>query len=207
MAAIKIDNLSKKILVVGSIYDQTDKLLHAEQLIPDYDLIIINGGLGSLQNNVALMRSQISILDRMIATKKVVYNSCHMDILLINGMLNNLPNDIIEWLALRPTAVIVKFINQNSITIINGGITNKMKMEDVLDDTEVVFVKDMFPNKTWHRDYNGRFGYIISNEPVTLEPPKFYNYSAQIGNLPFESQTEVYGQEVDQFGLKDTIIL
>jgi hypothetical protein len=54
-------------------------------------------------------------------------------------------------------------------------------------------------NIPWHYSYNGENGYVISNNPITDNNPKFYNYSCSLG-----TDNKIYGQEINKFGLKST---
>jgi hypothetical protein len=81
-----------------------------------------------------------------------------------------------------------------------------MNREKLLDNLETSFVS-LINGQIWHNLYGGGYGYIISNNPLTQQSPKFYNFSMQMGNIYNGSETKVYAQEIDQFGLKDTISL
>lgn len=195
---------SKKILVVGPFYEKTRKLLHVENMIENYDLTIFNGGLCEPFNDLQLIRNHIDILDRMFETKKVVYNLGNKDMMFQQGLLllDSCPPDIDKWLKERPNVVMVTFPNNNQLVVTNGGLTDKMNLDTLVDNIETTFIR-----APWHQQYNGRMGYVISNEPLSLEAPQFHNFSAQIGNIANRLETQVYAQEVDQFGCKSTILL
>lgn len=92
---------------------------------------------------------------------------------------------------------VIEFINSTKVSIINGGITKEMKEINLI---ESLFVKNI-DEKPWHKSYKNKFGYIISNNPIS-EEINYYSYSAQIGCI-----NKVYGQEVDQYGLQNTILI
>jgi hypothetical protein len=206
MTTLTIDNSPKKILIVGPFYDQTDKLLRVEPMIQNYDYVIFNGGLCEPLNQMSLIQKHIEILDRMFSTQRVIYNMGSRDLMLIEGLYADYPTEVGNWLAQRPNVVIVTFTNLSKLIVVNGGVTPRTTEAKLADNIEVSFVSSL-GGRPWHQAYNGRFGYIVSNEPLTLSAPQFHNFSAQMGNEPFKPETQVYAQEADQYGLKTTILL
>jgi len=121
-------------------------------------------------------------------------------------LININSNDPIhKWLSTKSNIVMINFTNQSSLIITGGGIVPNMTKSDLHNNIETSFVSTI-NEKPWHQTYGGGYGYIISNNPLTTKEPQFYHYSAQIGNSHNEN-TQVYAQEVDQFGLKRTILL
>lgn len=203
MVALILHNSNHKILVVGPIYDRIDKLQNALKLKNNYDLIIINGNICYPDNNLEKVKQRIEIIDEYLNSEKCIYNVGSLDLQLLSKLEEN--NDITKWIIKKSNVIIVNFQNQSSIVILGGGITPQMSKKDLYDNLEVSFISniDKIP---WHKLYGGNFGYIISNNPLTKNPPQFYNYSAQIGNH-YSDNVNVYAQEIDQFGLKKTILL
>lgn len=205
MSSLSLTKNYQKILVVGPIYERMDKLLEVEKLIPDYDCIIINGNLYNKYCNLDDYQKRLDVLDRMIKTTKVVFNMGENELMLIEGLLVECPDKIVNWLINRPNIIFVDFAGESSFVITAGGITPKMDKNKLSNNLETSFVSNI-QGVPWHEIYNGRLGYVVSNNPLTLEPPKFYQYSAQIGNY-HDVEHQVYAQEIDKLGLKRTICL
>lgn len=94
----------------------------------------------------------------------------------------------------------IEFSNSTKISIINGGISKEMIINKKINYIESLFVK-YIDNEIWHKKYTDDFGYMISNFPLS-DNPNFYRHSTQIG-----CNKLIYGQEVDQYGLQDTILI
>lgn len=199
MAAITIRNSKHKILVVGSIYNNKEKLNRIKEIDHKYDLIIINGNLCYPYDNIEEIENNINYIND---NKKWIYNLGNYD---LEFIIKNNSLKVSEWLKSKSNVIIIEFINQTKITILNGGITSKTNKFNLFNDIEVSFVS-YINNKPWHEYYGGAFGYIISNFPQTTDFPSFYNYSAQIGNK-YDIMCKTYGQEIDQYGLKETILI
>ncbi len=205
-----VKNVSQKILIIGPAYNKFEKLLKIRELIQDYAYIIINGGLYYRFDDLKEFKRRIEFVSDLLQTHKVIYNMCGEDLLLIEGLLVDIPKNIVDWYIdtqgkyRHPYITTINFVNSNKLTIMAGGITPKMTQNKKYEISEVAFV-DKINGQSWHDLYNGSLGYIISNNPLSEEDPKFYRYSAQIGNKP---ETNIlYAQEADQFGLKRTILL
>ncbi|CAB4197017.1 hypothetical protein UFOVP1290_537 [uncultured Caudovirales phage] len=195
-----------KILVVGPIYDNTNVFPFIEKNISHYDYIIINGSLCYPYNNIELVRDRINQLNELLKSNKIIYNASNYDYeLLAELYLNNSNKDIIDWINSKPNVIIVTFISQTTTIITSGGVTPKMNRNSLNENIETSFISHI-NEKPWHLLYNGMYGYIISNNPLTNNDPTFYKYSAQIGNK-YSENANVFAQEVDKFGLKKTILI
>ncbi len=203
MSALSLSKNYQKILVVGPIYDRLDKLLKVEQMMPDYDYTIVNGNLYYKFCDLDLFQKRLDVMDRMIQTKKAFFNLGDQEIMLLEGVLMDCPNQIVDRLYNKPNVIFLDFDNQSNYLITSGGITPKMTKDKLADNLEVSFVSNI-GGTSWHELYNGNMGYVISNNPLTYEAPKFHRYSAQIGNY-YGIEHQVYAQEIDKFGLKETI--
>jgi hypothetical protein len=201
MAALTIPRSIQTILVVGPFFGKTDKLLRAQTLIPNYDLTVFNGGLYLPFQDTKEVLAHLDVVRNCVATGKAAYCLHYHDEMLINGLLTDCDRRVAEFFSSCPNVVEASFTNGHKILVMNGGITPKMTRKKLENDMEVCFI-DQVDGKPWHKSYDGRFGYVISNNPITSDVPQFYNFSAQIG-----SEHEVYAQEADQFGLKRTIVL
>lgn len=205
MTALTFNNSNHKILIVGPVYDRLDKLKNAASLIDKYDFIIFNGNLCYPHDNLFLVQDRIDIMNYLISTKKVIYNLGNYDYQLINELSPDANPYIRNWLESKPNVVIFNFISQTSLIITCGGVLPKISKKDLNDNLEVSFISKI-DKKPWQEFYGGGYGYIVSNNPLTSNPPEFYNFSAQIGNV-YSPNVNVFAQEADQFGLKKTILL
>jgi hypothetical protein len=202
MVAISVKNCAGKILIISPIYDKIDKLQNAINLIPRYDLVIFNGNL-CYPHNDSQIQERIALLNTALSTNKVLYNLGNEDLLLLKSTNNP---EIKSWLETKPNVIIIEFVRGTYLIITSGGVTPQMRdRADLFDNMETSFVSK-FRDKPWHEWYQGRLGYIISNNPLTFQEPQFYNYSAQIGNA-YGPDTQVYAQEADENGLQKTILL
>lgn len=202
MTARVLNKNINKILVIGPIYDNISKIQHISNINHNYDIVIFNGSLCYPNNDLEQVRKRISIMNNLLSSNKYIYNVSDYDLLLAYDLNNdNKSIDITNWIWSNPNIVIVDFEQtQSTIIITSGGISPKMNRESIMNNLEVSFINDI----NCHKHYGGMQGYFISNNPLTNDAPKFYNFSAQIGN---HYGNDVYAQEVDGFGLKRTILL
>lgn len=206
MPALTLQNSNHKILVVGPLYDQIKKLEVIENIADKYDIIIFNGNLCYPNNNLLEIEDRIEKIDKYLKTGKFIYNLGNYDLLLLKQLeIENKQEKIENWLKNKPNVVIINFESQSSLIVTCGGILPKMTKADLYNNLETSFISKV-NDKIWHYLYGGSYGYIISNNPLTDNYPSFYNYSAQIGNK-YSENVKVYAQEVDQYGLKKTILL
>lgn len=203
MSALVLENPISKILIVGPIYNKLDKLQRAKSLIPNYDVVIFNGNLCYPFDNLNEVTDRINILETIIQPKKIIYNLGNYDLKLLQQLqqTNQFPH-IKKWLSTQNNVIM---INSCHLIVTGGGVTPQMTRTSLLNNIETSFVSHI-NGKPWHTQYGGGYGYIVSNNPLTTQPPQFYNFSAQIGNL-YGDKTQVYAQEADQYGLKRTILL
>jgi hypothetical protein len=198
-------NLSK-VLVIGPIYDKLEKLKRAGNLIENYDLTIFNGSLCYPNDDLDQVEQRIELMNEFLKTGKVVYNLSNYDLELSHLLYEKKQGPKIQyWLQDKPNVVIIEFKNQSNCIITSGGMNPKFNRESLLDNIETSFISNI-NGVPWHKTYSGLYGYVISNNPLTDKEPQFHSYSAQIGNV-YNSETQVYAQEVEPFGLKRTILL
>ena len=192
-------NNANKVLVIGPIYDNFEILLKIEKLVNQYDRVIFNGSLTYPLDNFKTCQ-RLEHMSDLLKLEKVIYNISDIDYKL--SMTNNM---VADWLKHKPNAVNIKFNRGTSVLIISGGISPEMKQyKDLESNLELSFVKEI-NNKSWHYSYNGRFGYVVSNNLLSEEEPKFFNYSAQIGIK--HDKGKVYAQEINENGLGNTFLL
>ncbi|HEY5267683.1 MAG TPA: hypothetical protein VII94_00950 [Candidatus Saccharimonadales bacterium] len=193
-----------KFLVVGPLHDKIEKLSIIEDMMPNYDWIIFNGGLCEPTSDLENIKNRIEKMDKLISSKKVVYLSGRSDFLLFRELQGEYPA-IGKWIMSRPNVAIAKFPTRY-VLIMDGGIPpNIIGSRQLLNNLEVSFIY-YIDNKPWHLSYNGTLGYVISNNPLTNKAPQYYNYSMQLGNLS-GNESQIYAQEVDEIGLKRNILI
>lgn len=205
MTMLSIPRALEKILIVGSFHGKTDKLLRAQTLIPNYDLTVFIGGMYYSFQDLEEVDRNLDIMQKCIATGKASYCLSPYDEMLIQGLLIDTTHRVCAFFEQSPNVIETGFANGNKILILNGGVIPKTTRKKLEHDTEITFVNN-FDKKPWHESYDGRFGYVVSNNPQTLQEPQFYKFSCQLGNERDE-KAQVYAQEADQFGLKRTILL
>lgn len=203
MVAITIPNPIKNILIIGNCAGKTDKLIRAQTLISNYDLTVLLGGVYYKWQKRQEVEQNIDLVEECIATGKFCYCVSDDDLMLTEGLLEEMSSRMISFYEKTSHLVEASFSNGNKIIATNGGITPTMSRAKLDKDIECVFVHQV-NKKAWHELYDGRLGYVVSNLPSSENEPQFYNYSARIGTT---NSDKVYAQEADQFGLKRTIVL
>jgi hypothetical protein len=181
---------SQKSLIIGPIYDRLP-LLSIDELIKQYDYIVFNSGL--ILNN-----SNVQQMQNLMTNKKIFYIVGRSDYLFLK---ENPDHSISKWIKQLPNIIMIHFLSR-TIIIMDGGIPYKLTKKELLSDNlEASFISN-YKKQPWHLTYNGELGYVISNNPLTNKYPQHYNYSMQIGNI---NNGVIYGQEVDDIGLKQLI--
>ena len=207
MTAHILNKNMNKVLVVGPIYDKIDKLNNVVNMIPYYDHVIFNGGLSYPNKNPLEVASRLSQMDKLIRTKKVIYNVDSYDLKCAKEFYAKQDHlEIVNWIWSKSNVVMLNFSKLQTTTIITGGgVSPTMNQNILMDNLETSFISKI-DGINWHKLYGGMYGYIISNNPLTFKEPQFHRFSAQIGN-DYGSETQVYAQELDGLGLKNTILL
>lgn len=123
----------------------------------------------------------------------------------------NLSKQLLWWKSC-PLSLTFEFYNGSLITVVHAGVTPKTTWQDLQDNTEVCYVRDidendiMIPLKwidqngekilikskdngiIWHNLYFGKFGYIVSGHSPQYDGiPKFYNYSCNLDSCIYET--------------------
>lgn len=111
----------------------------------------------------------------------------------------------LQWLALQPLSLSLKFKNGYRITIVHGGVLPKHTWTDLNGNSDLVYVRTVDENgdyiplrwvvdnngnkklepkkigKTWHELYDGRFGYMVSGHDAQKDGiAKFYKHSCNL---------------------------
>lgn len=194
-----IKNFKGNILVIGPMYNQTDKIRSLFNYFNFYQLIIINGNICyPFEQNI---EERISLIDKLLESKKAIYVAGDLD---YQMSLQN--NKIENWLKDKPNLVSVEFCNSTRLNVVCGGMLPNYKLEDLYSNLEIVFIAKV-GGTPWHHKYGGKWGYVISNNPLAEDKePEFFNYSARLGNK-FKINNKIYAQEVGEYGLKKTILI
>lgn len=181
-----------------------DKISKVSEMLPNYGIVVFNGNLLYPFNNILDIKSRIQTMNVLLETKKVIYNIGNYDLELLTILYKSGEHsDIQNWIVSKPNIV---DINSSSVLVVNGGIMPSIKSIKELDDNlEISFVSKI-NNKPWQVYYQGWLGYIVSNNPITTNKPKFFPYASQIGT-EYSENSSVYAQEIDQFGLNNIIEL
>ena len=184
----------QNLLVIGPIHNKLDKI---SSLLDKYDLIVVNDGLTSIEDNII---NRLSIMDQLQSTGKVIYNVGRIDLTLANKM-NIFQSDqlkIAEWIQSKSNAVLVDFYQSSQLVVVSGGIPPSITNHAQLShNIEMSFITHP------HQMYNGGLGYVICNYPLTIAP-EFHPYSVNIGNINLE---RVYALNINKDGIQDTLLL
>lgn len=111
----------------------------------------------------------------------------------------------LDWLERQPLAQSFLFGNGSRVTIVHGGVKPAHTWDDLDSDVETSYIRNLDehgemiklewveldgakvlrPSKpggtTWHKSYDGRFGYIASgHEPLKNGKPQFFSYSCNL---------------------------
>jgi len=193
MGHVTISNIKGNALIIGAAYDKIDKL---NEIInkEDHEYTIINGNVLYPLANILSMKKRIEDINK-ITSSRVIYVSGRRDFEAIKSLNDE---NISKWVLSHPNIVFLRFKNGSKIIVMDGGVTPEMNTKDIQNSLEISFVSkiDSIP---WHRYYNGRFGYIISNRPESNNI-KCYGYSAHIGT-EYENN-KIFTVEVNKFGIK-----
>lgn len=206
MAARIISKTANKVLVIGPIYDKIEKFSKIQELAPNYDNVIFNGGLCYPFDKLSEVEKRITQFNETFKSYKTIYVINQHDLLCAKYLYDTLQGfNIFKWIMRKPNVVLMKFKNQTNMIVTGGGIIPTMNRESLTDNLETSFVSNI-DGKPWHKKYTGLMGYVISNNPLTSQKPKFYPFSIQLGNQ-YSQNVQVYAQEVEPYGLKRTILL
>lgn len=158
-------------------------------------------------------QASFSIIDKMIEYSN---NGCGFSVLGNHDVKflkknRNDNSERIKWLRSRPLVLSFEFYTGAIVTVLHGGITNKMTWENFENNIEVCYVRDvdkdgMIPlrwtkidgvdtlvksrlgGEYWGIGYDGRLGYIASGHTPNKDgKPKYYNHSCNLDCAVFET--------------------
>jgi len=173
------------------MHDHEKVLAYANDMAKNYDLIVFNGGL--CQKNVG---ERISAMQEFLAGHKAIYIAGRIDYCSAN-------EEASSWINQQCNVAMFEF-QMRKLLVMDGGIPKTTQSKSQLfDNLELSFVSTI-DAKPWHQSYNGRFGYVISNNLMTDDLPQYHTYSMQIG---CKTDERTYAQEVDEIGLKQLFLI
>lgn len=184
----------QNLLVIGPIHNKLDKI---SSLLDKYDLIVVNDGLTSIEDNII---NRLSIMDQLQSTGKVIYNVGRIDLTLANKMNIFQPDQlkIAEWVQNKPNVIMVDFNLSFQVIIMSGGIPSHITHHDQLSyNIEASFA--IHP----HQTYTGGLGYVVCNYPL-ITVPQFHPHSANIGSIDSE---QVHALNINRNGVQDTLLV
>jgi len=203
MPALVFNKFEGKILVISPFYDKIEKIERIVDLAKNYNLTVINGGAFYPYADLNAVEKRFEYLqNNLFNNSKIIYNTGQYDLLFAKQYPDHA---ISKWIHSKSNVIILNFKNQSTTIITGGGMTPKMNKASLIDNLETSFVSNI-DGIPWHNKYYGKYGYIISNNPLTLDEPKLYPFSMQMGNK-YEDNFQVYAQEVTSLGLKKTILI
>lgn len=192
----------QKILVVGPLYDKIEKLAKLEEIALEYDWIIFNSGLLYPSHDLDQVKERIEKLREFIVKYKAAYLVGRTDYTL---MAQTRDKDIEHWVNGSYNVAFADFTSRG-VVILDGGIPESVsKRGELFTNLEISFVSQI-NGKPWHDSYNGRVGYVISNNPMQEHIPVYYKHSMQLG-CTYGPESPTYAIEVDEISLKKTILL
>jgi hypothetical protein len=104
----------------------------------------------------------------------------------------------------QPISLSFEFNKGKVVTVVHAGVTPNMTQDDIIKNIEVCYIRDVdsngnmipinlinvngknvYKNKkeggiSWHKKYDGRFGYIASGHAANEEGPLYFNYSCNL---------------------------
>ena len=189
------------LLVVGPIYNKIDKLQTIEKLLPQYDWVIFNDSIASLNNDTDHILLFMEKIDKLSDSGKMTYIKGSQDYGFIHSanLLDSASLKIESWLRTKPNVVMADFKGQYQLIVTSGGIPPHLNNLNMLEDNiEISFA----PHP--HQTYTGGLGYVICNSPLTKWAPKYYRYSVQLGNT---KEGRVYALNINSHGIRRTILV
>lgn len=203
MAARHIICDNQKILIISAIYDKIEKLEIISTLIKNYQYIILLGNICYPFNNLQLVEKRINKLQKYLDKyPNLIYILGNYDLDLWSKLKNH---EISNWILSKPNVGIFNFPSQSNIVATSGGIPENLTKKQLNNNLEISFVSNL-EGKPWQEIYGGNLGYVISNNPISHQNPRFFNYAAAIGQI-YDENHQVWAQEADQYGLKKTFII
>lgn len=205
MRSKKIDVKNKSLLVVSPLYNKTDKLYAINSLINENRTIAFLGDTCHPYDKFSEVPPRINQIREFMEGKDAHYVLGDKDLTYAQKTFST-HVDNREWLALQQGIIKFVFQNQTSALVLHGGILPRhTTWSELVNDMEVVFIaNNPSVNKPWHKQYNGRFGYVLSAHGATNPGEvEMFNHSIALDTLAYESN-KVAVQEFTENGLGET---
>lgn len=110
------------------------------------------------------------------------------------------------WLDEQPWSISFEY-SSSRLTILHGGVLPKHTEDDLGRNSDILYLRAVdkkgkrvkyqkdgeefipkAPGRSWHEEYDGRFGYICAgHDPQKDGKPKYYKYSCNIDTAIFET--------------------
>lgn len=168
--SLQIQNFAineERILVVGPIYDKTEKLFALNTLYQPNDILVLLGDVCYPYKNTSEVTKRLNELTTFFEGKKSYYILGDHD-LIFKSQIATSNADAYDWLHYKLLGVRFTYKNNSSLLVIHGGLLPKhKKLDDLNNDPEVSFITEMGDKQNWHKKYDGRFGYAITSHPVS----------------------------------------
>ena len=195
----RITASDQKILIISPICDQIDKIKKIEEFGDEY-IVVFTGEVCYPWDDINQVKYRVDVIDNYLKTHSAFYVLGDGDLTFKNKNKNN-NNDLNKWIDSQCLGINIAFSNRTNLTVVHGGIPLGVKSwKEIISNIEIAFVKNI-DGKSWHKFYEGNFGYVISAHP-TADKVKRFEYSSAI-----DVQGQVLAQEYDKNGLKGTILL
>lgn len=189
MRSKKIDLKDSNLLIVGPLYNKTNKLSQLEQMIKSNHTVIFMGDTCFPYEKFSEVSSRLNEIKSFMENKNAHYILGDKDLLYMNKTFSTDAENH-KWIISQQVAIRCMFDNQTSVLLTHGGIWPKHTTWDELTrDFEIAFISNLPEVKQpWHKGYNGRFGYVISAHPgnKSYEVQKF-NHSMALDTDAYES--------------------
>ena len=206
MVAKIINKFAGKMLVIGPFYDRIEIFNLEKSILARQDLVILNSGICYSGISLKEIKQRIKVIDQFSKGHNCIYVLGKEDLLLMNRIRLSYDNHyVFQWFNSKNNVVIINLLGQSRIIVTNGGVTPKMTLQDLCNNIETSFVSSI-NGLPWHKWYGGKYGYIISNNPLTQEKPKFWNFSLQLGNI-LQERAMIYAAQINNYGIERIITI
>lgn len=198
---------NERILVIGPIYNKMEKLLALKTIIKPDDILVFMGNISFPYKIGSEVTKRINQLDAFCDDKKAYYIVGDLDLIFKSKNAGSNP-DVCGWLQYKSLGLKFSFENNTNIIVINGSILPEYKkIENLNNNLEISFYKIDDEGKHWHDTYDGRFGFVVSNYPYSLNNKiKIYNHSVSLNTRCNETNILAV-QEITNKGLGQTFYL
>src|SRR5208283_4954167 len=106
MTAVNMSVPAGRILVVGPIYNKMEKLSIVEELMPQYQFVIFNGGLCFPADDLRELKDRIGKMQNLLDNNKTIYLAGRTDLTLLSKIEDV---EVTNWIRHRPNMAVIKF--------------------------------------------------------------------------------------------------